>query len=96
MITSSSRPGKAGFVSYVLVLTTGAILTMLMVFTYRQALATQAVQSQVQLRTDYSEKEDAILRSIVAITPNRAIRAMQSGSSTSTNAAQLTWLRIFG
>ncbi len=39
-----------------------------------------AVQSTVQLRTDYREKEEAVLRSIVAITPNRAIRAMQANS----------------
>jgi hypothetical protein len=97
MKTSSSKPGKPGFVSYVLVLTTGAILTMLMVFTYRQAMATQAVQSQVQLRNDYSEKEDAILRSIVAITPNRAIRAMQSGSASSMTVSNpLRWEYIFG
>lgn len=96
MKTSPFRTGKSGFVSYVLVLTTGAILTLLMVFTYRQALATQAVQSQVQLRNDYSEKEDAILRSIVAITPNRAIRAMQSGSGSSTTVSNpLRWRNIF-
>jgi hypothetical protein len=95
MKTSSTKPGKPGFVSYVLVLTTGAILSLLMVFTYRQAMATQAVQSQVQLRNDYSEKEDAILRSIVAITPNRAIRAMQSGSGSSTTVSRpLRWRNI--
>jgi hypothetical protein len=96
MKTSSPKPGKPGFISYVLVLTTGAILTMLMVFTYRQAMATQVMQSQVQLRNDYSEKEDAILRSIVAITPNRAIRAMQSGSGSSTTISNpLRWRNIF-
>lgn len=96
MITSTTRPGKPGFVSYVLVLMTGLILTLLMVFTYRQAIATHEVQAKVQLRTDYSEKEDAILRSIVAITPNRAIRAMQSGSSASTAVSNpLRWKDIF-
>ncbi len=94
--TTSSRPGKPGFVSYVLVLTTGAILTMLMVYTYRQAVATHAVQATVILRNDYSEKEDTILRSIVAITPNRAIRAMQSGSNASTAVSDpLRWQNIF-
>lgn len=96
MITSSSRPGKPGFVSYVLVLTTGAILTLLMVFTYRQAMATHDIQAKVQLRTDYSEKEDAILRSIVAITPNRAIRAMQHNSNSSSSLRNpLRWQDIF-
>ena len=96
MNISSSRPGKSGFVSYVMVLTTGAVLTTLMVYTYRRAMATQAMQASVTLRTDYGEKEDAILRSIVAITPNRAIRAMQGGSSASSAVSEpLRWQNIF-
>jgi hypothetical protein len=96
MITSTPRRGKPGFVSYLLVLSTGLILTLLMVYTYRRAMNSQKVQSSVQLRTDYGEKEDAILRSIIAITPNRAIRAMQDGSNSSTTAsAPLSWQAIF-
>jgi len=96
MKTKSTRRGKSGFVSYVLVLSTGAILTLLMVYTYRRAVAAQTIQAKVQLRNDYGEKEDAILRSIVAITPNRAIRAMQSGSSSSSTVyGPLRWRNIF-
>ncbi len=96
MKRSPTRRGRAGFVSYVLVLSTGAILTLMMVFTYRKAVAVQEVQKTVQLRTDYSEKEDAILRGIVALTPNRAIRAMQSGSNGSTAVSEpLRWQNIF-
>ena len=96
MTTSPTRFGQPGFVSYVLVLTTVAILTMLMVFTYRRAIDGQSVQRNVQLRMDYSEKEDAILRSIVTITPNRAIRAMITGSSASAAVSEpLRWQNIF-
>lgn len=95
MNASPSRRGKPGFVSYVLVLSTGAILTMLMVFSYRRAIAAQTLQSQVQLRSDYSEKEEAILRSIVSITPSRAIRAMQHNSNASTTISNpLRWQDI--
>ena len=45
MNTPPTRRGKPGFVSYVLVLATGAILTLLMVFTYRRAMDGQAVQN---------------------------------------------------
>jgi len=91
-----SRPGKPGFISYFLVLSTGIILTLLTVYTYRRALNAHAVQSNVQLRSDYSEKEEAVLRSIVAITPNRAIRAMQTDSNrNSTNRDPLRWQSIF-
>ena len=96
MKTTPSRRRHAGYVSFLLVLATGAILTLLTVFTYRRAIAAQAVQSQVQLRVDYSEKEDAILRSIVAIAPNRAIRAMRSGSNSSlARSNPLRWRNIF-
>ena len=75
---------------------TGLILTLLMVYTYRRAMNAQKTQSSVQLRTDYGEKEDAILRSIISLAPNRAIRAMQSGSSASTTVSDpLSWQAIF-
>ncbi len=96
MITMPTRRGQRGFVSYMLVLTTGAILTLLMVLTYRKASDAQAVQKNVQLRMDYAEKEDAVLRSIVAITPNRAIRAMQNNSNASSAISNpLRWENIF-
>jgi hypothetical protein len=96
MKSSPARRRSAGFASYVLVLSTSLILTVLMVLTYQRAVSAQRVQSSVQLRLDYSEKEDAILRSIVAITPNRAIRAMQSGSSASSSVSgPLRWRNIF-
>ncbi len=96
MKTSTRKRWKSGFVSYLLVLSTGAILTSLTIFTYRRAMAGQEVQSQVQLRLDYAEKEEAILRSIVAITPNRAIRAMKHNSNVTGSARnQLRWQNIF-
>jgi hypothetical protein len=96
MKTISSRRGKPGYVSYVLVLVTGIILTLLTVYTYRRAMNAQSVQSTIQLRMDYREKEEAILRSIVAITPNRAIRAMQSGSNNNSSSRDpLRWQNIF-
>ncbi len=95
MKTTSSTRRAAGFVSYMMVLVTSAILTLLMVAAYRGAMSAHAVTSQVQLRVDYSEKEEAILRSIVALTPNRAIRAMQSGSDVTGIREALTWQSIF-
>jgi len=96
MKTAPSRTGKPGFVSYVLVLSTGVILTLLSVYTYRRAMNAHTVQSAVQMRTDYSEKEEAILRSIVAITPNRAIRAMQRNSNSNASSREpLRWQNIF-
>jgi len=92
---STRRPTPAGFVSYVLVLSTGLMLTLLMFFAYRGALLSQSVQAGVNLQLDYAEKEDNVLRSIVAITPNRAIQAMRSGSDVAGVRETLTWNQIF-
>ena len=96
MKTSPSKPGKSGVVSYVLVLSTAAILTLLTISAYCRPMAAREVQGKVQLRVDYHEKEDAILRSIMSITPNRAIRAMKSGSNANSSARDpLAWQAIF-
>jgi len=90
------KPHPRGFVSYVLVLSAGAILTLLTMAAYRGAIASQVVQSETQIRVDYAEKEEAVLRAIVNITPNRAIRAMQSGSNDSdTTRLPMRWQTIF-
>lgn len=95
MKTSSFKRHRAGYISFLLVLTTGAILTALMFGAYRRALGAQITESKVQLRTDYGEKEEAILRAIVAITPNRAIKAMKSNSASAAERESLAWSRIF-
>lgn len=95
MKTTPSRRHHSGYISFLLVLATGSILTFLMIYAYRRALNAQVVESQVQLRLDYSEKEEAILRAIIAITPNRAIRAMQSESDVSGTRNALSWRNIF-
>jgi hypothetical protein len=85
-----------GYVSYVMVLSIGAVLTMLMVYAYRDASQSMVVSAGVQQRADHLNKEDAAMRSLLAIVPNRAIRAMQSGSNATTaNSAPLTWQAIF-
>ena len=96
MKTSTHKRRRAGYVSFLLVLSMGSLLMLLMVFTYKRATTAHAVQSGVQLQVDYSEKEEAILRSIVAIAPNRAMRAMQSlSNSGSTLSNPLRWESIF-
>lgn len=95
MKTNTIRRSPAGYVSFVMVLATSSVLMILMVFAYRRATNSHSVQSSVQLQVDYSEKEEALLRSIVAIVPNRAIRAMQDQSNVTSNSTSLKWESIF-
>jgi hypothetical protein len=85
-----------GYVSYVIVVSTSVFMSLLMIYAYRASIDAQAVQGEVQLYIDYSEKEETILRSIVALTPNRAIGAMQHGANeNSTRRDVLRWQNIF-
>jgi hypothetical protein len=95
MKTLSTKRQPAGFVSYLLVLTTATLLSLLSIYAYRRAMTAHKIESQVQLKIDYSEKEEAILRSIVAIVPNRAMRAMGPNSAVAATAAPLSWNNIF-
>ncbi len=95
----TSRPNqklRPGMVSYVLVLTAGLTLTLLTVAAYRRAMEAHTVQKEAQVRVDYGDKEEAVLRAIVNITPNRAVRAMQGGSNASSTVSNpLRWQNIF-
>ncbi|MEI7910410.1 MAG: hypothetical protein WCK77_12295 [Verrucomicrobiota bacterium] len=96
MKTTALSRHPSGYVSFLLVLSMGMLLTLLMVFAYKRASTSHSIQSTVQLQVDYAEKEEAILRSIVAIAPNRAIRAMQSlSNSNHTISDPLRWQNIF-
>ena len=96
MQTITSRKTAPGYVSLAAVITISFFMLALMLFAYTRAINTHGVQADLQIQGDYREKEEAILRSIVAITPNRAIRAMQDGSdSTAAKRNPLRWEDIF-
>lgn len=80
-----NRPRKhpAGYISVLAVFTTSLFMLAMMVLAYKRAINAQATLSDIQVQTDYREKEETILRSIVAIIPNRAIQVMQDGSNSS-------------
>lgn len=96
MRANRQKKNPAGYVSLLTVFTISIFLMALMVFTYQRAINAHGVLADIQTQTDYREKEETILRSIVAITPNRAIRAMQDGSdSTSATRNPLRFQDIF-
>lgn len=88
--------GKPGFASFIVVVTAGTILLLLALYTFRQSVATQQVAKTIHLRNDYREKEDAVLRSLVALVPNKAIGAMKHNSNASVASREpLRWRTIF-
>ena len=96
MKTKTQKKYPAGYASLLVVLTTSIFMLTMMVFAYKRAASAQAVLADIQVQTDYREKEEAMLRSIVALTPNRAIKAMQDGSgSTQEKRDALGFVSIF-
>ncbi len=95
MKTNLSQNKARGYVSLLAVFTLSVFMLSMMIFAYQRATTAQGVQAEVQSQADYREKEEAILRSIVAITPNRAIRAMQGGSDSDQVRDALSWQGIF-
>jgi hypothetical protein len=96
MKTSATRKSRPGYVSLLAVFTMSVFMLTMTVFAYRRAINAHGIQADIQVQEDYREKEETILRSIVAITPNRAIRAMQHNSnSTTTISNPLRWQNIF-
>ena len=79
--TSKKQPG--GYISILTVLVISIFMLLLMVFAYNRALDVHAIQADIQLSEDYQEKEEATLRAIVSLLPNRAIQAMRADFNTS-------------
>lgn len=85
-----------GYVSYLMVLSLGVVMLMMMVASYNSSVESQEVSKITHLRVDYAEKEEEILRSIVNLVPNRAIKVMQSGSDASSSSRNaLRWRQLF-
>ncbi|MEY4484651.1 MAG: hypothetical protein RL693_2103, partial [Verrucomicrobiota bacterium] len=69
------------------------MLTASLVFVMRRGIATQDAAAHIQLRSDFRQREDALVRSLLAIVPNKAIGCMSADADT--NAGKFTWSAIF-
>lgn len=76
-----------------MVATLALITSFSILMLFQRVIHSHDGQARAQLRIDYAQKEDALLRALIAIVPNRAIQVMRSGSAAS--PAGLTWEAIF-
>lgn len=86
-------PRPHGFGALPMIALITVMLTSSLVFIMRRGIASQDAAAHVQLRTDYRQREDALVRSLLAIVPNKAIGCMQNDSAN--NASSYTWDTIF-
>lgn len=84
---------KSGYISFLIVMSIAIVAFSLLLAAYRATLRAQDTQKTAQVRVDVAQRESAILRSILAVVPNKAIQAMRENSSLS--PASMNWTTIF-
>ncbi|MCP5540518.1 MAG: hypothetical protein H7A53_07830 [Akkermansiaceae bacterium] len=84
---------QAGYASMALVAIVGMVTLFGMLFTYRSGVTAHDSEKRSQIRVDYTEKEDALLRALIAIVPNKAIDTMRNDSRN--RETSLRWETIF-
>lgn len=84
---------KSGYITFLIVMSIAVVAFSLLLVAYRATLRAQETQKTTQVRVDVSQRESAILRSILAVVPNKAIQCMQENSSLS--PTPYNWTTIF-
>ena len=83
-----------GFASLLTVTTVGLALLIILVSMYDNTIVAHDVQKNSLLKNDYQQREDAFLRALTNIIPNRAIMCMQDDSMNSPLNETLQWKNI--
>lgn len=87
------RARHRGYITFVLVMSIALVAFSLLLVAYKATLRAQETQKTVQVRVDVAQRESAILRSILAVVPNKAIKCMKQNSSLA--PTPLNWSTIF-
>lgn len=87
------RARDCGYITFLLVMSTALVAFSLLLVAYKATLRAQETQKTVQVRVDVAQRESAILRSILAVVPNKAIQCMRENSSLA--PTPMNWTTIF-
>ncbi|MGB1874216.1 MAG: hypothetical protein ACPH5P_02210 [Akkermansiaceae bacterium] len=77
-----------------MVTSVGIALLILLISMYENTVQAHAVQKNSLLKNDYQQREDAFLRALTNIIPNRAILCMQDNSMDASIQESLKWQSI--
>jgi len=86
---------RRGFISVMAVSGLSMVLLLTLLVAYRYSLQTQEIQRRAQIRIDYNQREQSILRSVLNIAPNRGMIAMMGGSNLNPVMNSCGWRWIF-
>jgi hypothetical protein len=86
------RKYNAGFAGLPLVTALALILTLSLAMLFKSTVMNRDQASHAQLSGDYHQREEALMRAMVAIFPKRAIASMKGGYASSSS---YSWSKIF-
>ncbi len=82
-----------GYAALAMVAAIGVSALLSLMFVFQQGMRSHERQVMNQVKIDYRQKEDALLRALVYVVPNKAIGAMMPNSAG--NASNFSWDQIF-
>lgn len=83
---------SGGFAAIPVVTGIALLMTLSLTMLFRYALMSREQAAQAQLKVDYHQREEALLRALVAIFPAKAVACMKANHEADGNHA---WSRIF-
>lgn len=86
---------RHGFASILTVITVGIGLLLILLSMYDDTVESQNTQKDHMMRADYQQREEAFLRAMTNIIPNKAMLCMQDGSHASSKRGQVRWNQIY-
>lgn len=84
---------RGGYVTFLIVVMTTLVAAALIFSIYRASMRAQSTQQVAQLQVDISQRENAVMRSLLALVPNAAIGAMRGNSAA--DSAPYSWDSVF-
>lgn len=93
MILKNQSRHPGGYASMAVVGTIAIVTSFGVMALFQRAVRSHDGQARAQLRLDYAQKEDALLRALVAVVPSKAIASMKAGSALNPN--DKSWESIF-
>ncbi|MBT8037478.1 MAG: hypothetical protein KJO21_08030 [Verrucomicrobiae bacterium] len=96
--TGTTHPHQAlarpGFASLITVISVGVALLIILVSMYENTVESQTAQKNNLLKNDYQQRENAFLRALTNIIPNKAMMCMQDDTQPWEVREQLRWNQI--
>ncbi len=86
------RSNQSGFAALPAVTVIALLITLSLILLFSQMLLNQDKAASFQLNLDYQQREDVLMRAIVAIFPTKAIACMKANYAAS---EEYSWKRIF-